>query len=216
MNSIAILPARSGSKRIKNKNIIDFCGKPIIAYALEAASKSQLFDKIHVSTDSDEIKNIIGSLGYPIEFMRPSELSDDIVGTIEETGTGNVVDYTVDTDTLPGTAFTVNAIINPHNSYPDDGTLPVAATGQKYLILADIGAIGASNVTNAWDNLVANKNDIIQYNGSSWVVFFDSSATEDITYIQNNFTGDQFKWNGTQWMDSYQGKYYPGFWRIVM
>jgi len=141
---------------------------------------------------------------------------DDIVGTIEETGTGNVVDYTVDTDTLPGTAFTVNAIINPHNSYPDDGTLPVAATGQKYLILDDIGAIGASNVTNAWDNLVANKNDIIQYNGSSWVVFFDSSATEDITYIQNNFTGDQFKWNGTQWMDSYQGKYYPGFWRIVM
>ena len=141
---------------------------------------------------------------------------DDIVGTISATGTGNVVDFTVDTDTLPGTAFTVNAIINPHKSYPGDGTLPIAANGQKYLILDDIGAIGASNVTNAWGNLVANKNDIIQYNGSNWVVHFDSSATEDITYIQNNFTGDQFKWNGTQWMDSYQGKYYPGFWRIVM
>lgn len=82
MATIAILPARSGSKRIKNKNIVDFCGKPIIAYALEAASKSQLFDKIHVSTDSNEIKNIVESLGYPVEFMRPSELSDDIVGTI--------------------------------------------------------------------------------------------------------------------------------------
>ena len=117
---------------------------------------------------------------------------------------------------MPGTAFTVNAIINPHKSYPNDGTFPIAATGQKYLILDDIGAVGASNVTNAWGNLIANKNDIIQYNGSSWVVFFDSSATEDITYIQNNFTGDQFKWNGTQWMDSYQGRYYPGFWRIVM
>jgi hypothetical protein len=141
---------------------------------------------------------------------------NDIVGTIATTGTGNIVDYTVDTDTLPGTAFTVNAIINPHKSYPDDGTLPVAATGQKYLILDDIGAVGASNTTDAWGNLVANKNDIIQYNGSNWVVFFDSSATEDTTYIQNNFTGDQFKWNGTQWMDSYQGRYYPGFWRIVM
>ena len=54
----------------------------MIAYALEAASKSQLFDKIHVSTDSDEIKNIVESLGYPVEFMRPLELSDDIVGTI--------------------------------------------------------------------------------------------------------------------------------------
>ena len=140
----------------------------------------------------------------------------DIVGTIETTGTGNIVNYTVDTDTLPGTAFTVNAIINPHKSYPNDGTLPIAANGQKYLVLDDIGATGAGNVTNAWGNLIASKNDIIQYNGSSWVVFFDSSVTSDITYIQNNFTGDQFKWNGTQWMDSYQGRYYPGFWRIVM
>jgi len=82
LSTIAILPARCGSKRIKNKNIIDFCGKPIIAYALEAASKSQLFDKIHVSTDSDEIKNIVESLGYPVDFMRPSELSGDVVGTI--------------------------------------------------------------------------------------------------------------------------------------
>jgi hypothetical protein len=139
---------------------------------------------------------------------------NDIVGTIAATNVGNVVDYTVDTDTLPGTAFTVNAIIYPHKSYPNDGTLPISTTGQKYLILDDIGATGQT--TTAWGNLVANKNDIIQYNGSSWVVFFDSSATEDITYIQNNFTGDQFKWNGTQWMDSYQGRYYPGFWRIVM
>lgn len=53
----------------------------MIAYALEATSKSQLFDKIHVSTDSDEIKNIVESLGHPVEFMRPSELSGDIVGT---------------------------------------------------------------------------------------------------------------------------------------
>jgi N-acylneuraminate cytidylyltransferase len=80
--TIAILPARSGSKRIKNKNIIDFCGKPIIAYALEAASKSQLFDKIHVSTDSTKIKKVVESLGYPVEFMRPPELAGDIVGTI--------------------------------------------------------------------------------------------------------------------------------------
>jgi len=141
---------------------------------------------------------------------------DDIIGTITTTGTGNVVDYTVDTDTLPGTDFTVNAIINPHASYPGDGTLPAATTNQRYLILDDIGAPGVENETQAWGNLVANTNDIIQFNGSSWVVFFDSSATEEITYIQNNYTGDQFKWNGTQWLDSYQGRYYPGFWRIVM
>ena len=82
MSTIAILPARGGSKRIKNKNIIDFCGKPMIAYALEAAEKSQLFDKIHVSTDSDKIKNTVESLGYSVEFMRPTELSGDMMGTI--------------------------------------------------------------------------------------------------------------------------------------
>jgi len=82
MATIAILPARSGSKRIKNKNTIDFCGKPMIAYALEAANNSQLFDKIHVSTDSDETKNIVESLGYPVDFMRPSELAGNVVGTI--------------------------------------------------------------------------------------------------------------------------------------
>ena len=82
MATIGLLPARSGSKRIKNKNIIDFFGKPMIEYALDAASRSKLFDKIHVSTDSNEIRNIVESLGYPVEFMRPSELSGDKVGTI--------------------------------------------------------------------------------------------------------------------------------------
>ena len=82
MSIIAILPARGGSKRIKNKNVIDFCGKPMIAYALDAISKSQLFDKIHVSTDSTEIKNIVESFGLSVDFMRPSELAGDLVETI--------------------------------------------------------------------------------------------------------------------------------------
>ena len=54
----------------------------MIAYALDAVSKSQLFDKIHVSTDSTKIKKVVESLGYPVEFMRPPELAGDIVGTI--------------------------------------------------------------------------------------------------------------------------------------
>ena len=54
----------------------------MIEYALNTATRSKLFDKIHVSTDSGEIKKIVESLGYPVEFMRPSELSDDKVGTI--------------------------------------------------------------------------------------------------------------------------------------
>ena len=140
--------------------------------------------------------------------------TNDIVGTITETNTPNRVTFNVDTDTLPGTGFTVNAVINPLKNYPGDGTLPVVATNQKYLILDDVGAVGSS--TTAWGDIVANKNDVIQYNGANWVIYFDASSTGEITYIQNNYTGDQFKWNGTQWMDSYQGRYLPGFWRIML
>ena len=77
---IAIIPARGGSKRIKNKNIIDFFGKPLISYALNAAKKSGLFDKIHISTDSEQIKIIVQNLGFDIDFMRPARLSDDQTG----------------------------------------------------------------------------------------------------------------------------------------
>lgn len=82
MSAIAILPARGGSKRIKNKNVVDFCGKPMIAYALEAASKSHLFNKIHVSTDSRKIKQIVENLGHQVEFLRPPKLSGDKIGLI--------------------------------------------------------------------------------------------------------------------------------------
>ena len=74
---IAIIPARGGSKRIPNKNIRDFCGKPMISYILETAHKSNLFDVIHVSTDSKAICDVIEELGFHFDFMRPKELADD-------------------------------------------------------------------------------------------------------------------------------------------
>ncbi len=77
MKRIAIIPARGGSKRIPNKNIKFFHGKPIISYVLETAKASGLFDKIHVSTDSQEIKQVVESLGFPVDFLRPDSLADD-------------------------------------------------------------------------------------------------------------------------------------------
>jgi N-acylneuraminate cytidylyltransferase len=74
---IAIIPAREGSKRIQNKNTRDFCGKPIIAYAIQAAHASGLFDVVHVSTESAYIQETVRKLGLHIDFMRPSELADD-------------------------------------------------------------------------------------------------------------------------------------------
>lgn len=78
---IAIIPARGGSKRIPRKNIKHFCGKPMIAWSIEAARASGLFDHIIVSTDDAEIAEIARYWGAETPFVRPAELSNDYVGT---------------------------------------------------------------------------------------------------------------------------------------
>ncbi len=87
--SVAIIPARGGSKRIPRKNIKDFFEKPLIAYSIEVALASKLFDKVIVSTDDEEIASIAKAYGAEVPFLRPKELSDDFTGTEE------VVDYTL-------------------------------------------------------------------------------------------------------------------------
>jgi pseudaminic acid cytidylyltransferase len=79
---VAIIPARGGSKRIPRKNIKEFCGKPMIAYSIEAAIGSKLFDRVIVSTDDEEIARVAKRYGAEVPFMRPSELSDDHTATI--------------------------------------------------------------------------------------------------------------------------------------
>lgn len=79
--NLAIIPARGGSKRIPGKNIRPFCQKPLIAYSIEAAAQSGLFEKIIVSTDSEEIAEIAHRYGADVPFLRPAHLSDDHTGT---------------------------------------------------------------------------------------------------------------------------------------
>ncbi|MDN5341368.1 MAG: pseudaminic acid cytidylyltransferase [Oceanotoga sp.] len=77
MKKIAIIPARGGSKRIPKKNIRDFLGKPIIAYSIEAAIKSDIFDEVMVSTDSEEIAEIAKRYGAKVPFLRSEKSADD-------------------------------------------------------------------------------------------------------------------------------------------
>ena len=81
--NLCIIPARGSSKRIPHKNIRHFRGKPMIAYAIEAAKSSNLFRSIIVSTDDREIATISKSYGAEIPFIRPDELAHDYVGTVE-------------------------------------------------------------------------------------------------------------------------------------
>ena len=80
--NICVIPARGGSKRIPRKNIKEFNGKPIIAYSIEAALKSNCFSQVIVSTDDDEISEVAKKYGALVPFVRPDELSNDYAGTI--------------------------------------------------------------------------------------------------------------------------------------
>lgn len=82
MSRVAIIPARGGSKRIPRKNVKDFCGKPMIAWSIEAAKASGCFDQIIVSTDDVEIAKVASEWGATVPFLRPAKLSDDFTGTL--------------------------------------------------------------------------------------------------------------------------------------
>ena len=79
--NICIIPARGGSKRIPRKNIKDFLGKPIIAYSIEMALETELFEEVMVSTDDSEIAEIAESYGAKIPFLRSNETSNDYATT---------------------------------------------------------------------------------------------------------------------------------------
>lgn len=81
MRNICIIPARGGSKRIPRKNVKEFLGKPIIAYSIEAALKSGLFDEVMVSTDDQEIAAIAKQYGASVPFMRSEATANDFATT---------------------------------------------------------------------------------------------------------------------------------------
>jgi len=133
-----------------------------------------------------------------------------IIGSIAiDTSLPDRLEFTLDTDTLAtNTLADVNGIINPVTSSPGSG-LPAAVVGQRYLLVENIDA------GSPW-GVVAVANDIIEFDGAEWFVQFDSAATTSEEYVVNDFTGDQFKWTGSEWISSWQGTYNPGFWRILL
>ena len=80
---IAIVPARSGSKGLAGKNTQLLCGKPLIAWSIEAGLGSQYIDEVMVSTDSEEIANIASAFGASVPFIRPAELASDVATSFE-------------------------------------------------------------------------------------------------------------------------------------
>jgi T4-like virus Myoviridae tail sheath stabiliser len=141
------------------------------------------------------------------------EIGDnDIIGLIEhDPEDDNKLIFTVDTTTLPrDTLPLVMGIIDPSKSMPSYGIIPPAAVGQRYLLVSDV-LIGSG-----WGDCNGKTNDIIEFNGSEWVVSFDSRTGNINQFVTNANTMVKYHWTGTEWVDSYQGIYNPAYWRLYL
>ena len=120
MKNIAIITARGGSKRIPRKNIKDFLGKPIMAYSIEAALESGLFDEVMVSTDDEEIAKIAKEYGAKVPFLRSEATSNDYATT------NDVLLEVIDEYEKRGEVFDHGVCIYPTAPFVDGETLKEA------------------------------------------------------------------------------------------
>jgi len=149
-----------------------------------------------------------------IRLKQPN--GNEIVGTIATTTLDDtILLYSIDSDTIPTNSLTaVKKIINPATF--DPGT---PADGDRYLVINDVGDSTASFQSDTWGTLVARVGDIIEYNSttSKWNVAFDASNPDSTQhYVTNLNTGIQYRFNGTEWVKSYEGVYTAGNWSIIL
>lgn len=135
-----------------------------------------------------------------------------ITGKIVKTADPKVLQWVVDPSQLyPNTMPNIDLIINPGENYPGDGKLPSLALGQRYLIVDDL-----PQDTEAWGSVPeARANDIIEYNGTEWVISF-SSESAGSELVTSTLTGTQYRWTPevSEWQPTIDKTYYPGTWTI--
>ena len=204
----------------------------LIGNKLQALRPAQVVDQPNTSlTPADSPPSnllwsaVIGDFGA----IRPGisyitleqEDGTEVTGTIAFDPTDDrFLLYSINEDTIPAnTLDPVDAVIDPLRSGPSDG-LDSALLGQRYLLTE---ATGSDNgYAEAWAGvggqpLVAQANDIVEYDGQRWIVSFDSENSPDnVQYVTNITTSIQYEWTGTAWIKSYQGLYPGGTWSLVL
>jgi len=203
---------------------------------LQALRTQQVIDQPNASlTPADSppsnllwqsVVNLYGTLRPGISYVALEQPDGtEVIGTVAFDPTDDrFLLFTLDLATAPANTLTpVTAVIDPLISGPGTG-LPAATTGQRYLLTQATGSFDNPGMTNpdAWEGisgqpLVANANDIVEYDGTRWQVSFDSTSSPDnIQYVTNITTEIQYKWTGTTWVKSYQGLYPGGTWSLVL
>lgn len=156
-------------------------------------------------------------------FLRKLDSDNLITGTFslnELDETQIIVNWDADSfpdDTVIAGKTTIDYIIDPQRIDPED----LKTTGLRVLLLGAVGDESNQQGAVAWRNaddsdFVAGENDIIEWDGSKWVIVLDSSETSDIVYTTNLNTGVQYRWNGTEWLLSVEGDYPAGTWRVSL
>ena len=165
--------------------------------------------------------NVYGTIrpGISQIWLQNPFMTTDIVGTIVPDPTDDrLLIYDIDTDTLPqNTLDPVDSVINPLVTGPNAG-LPGPINGRRYLIVEDVGSPGNSTI--AWGALIANANDIVEFDATSgeWFVSFDSQSATTVEYVTNLTTDLQYRFDyvNNVWMKSYEGWYAQGDYSIVI
>jgi hypothetical protein len=205
----------------------------LVGSKLQALRPPQVIDESNASlTPPDSPPSnllwsaVVGQYGVlrpGISYIKlEQEDGTDVIGTVAFDPTDDrFLLFTIDPDTVPAnTLASVNAVIDPLRSGPGAG-LAVAAIGQRYLFTEATGSFDDGNAA-AWAGvngqpLVAQANDIVEYDGSRWQISFDSASSPDnIQYVTNVTTEIQYQWTGTAWIKSYQGLYPGGTWSLVL
>ncbi len=137
-------------------------------------------------------------------------IDEDLIGVLSSTNDPGILSLQIDVDTLPvNTISAVDKVIDPSTSKPGFNNLPFANVGQRYLCLEN------ATVDSVW-KINISPNDIIEYNGVEWVISFDASETNTTNYVTNVFTSQQFKLVNNEWIDTFQGIYEAGYWRLEL
>lgn len=135
---LALVPARGGSKGIKNKNLVDLCGKPLIAYTIEAAKKSRYIDDVVITTDSDIIAEVGRGYGARVPFIRPAELAQDDSTTLA------AVLHALNELRKQGAIFEVVILLQPTSPLRTTGDIDAAMEAfaeQGFSPLASVNAV---------------------------------------------------------------------------
>ena len=163
--------------------------------------------------------NVYGTLrpGISQIWLQNPYMDTDIVGTIvPDPLDDRLLIYNIDPDTLPqNTLDPVDGVVNPLVTGPNAG-LPGPVNGRRYLIVENIGSPNVTTV--AWGDLIANANDIVEYDSASgqWYVSFNSQDATTVEFVTNLTTNVQYRYSNDMWMKSYEGWYDQGDYSIVI